>query len=294
MPELPEVETIRAGLAQQIVGERVEHARAEPTRLFRKNARGHRDVTDLLVGNPLKGVERRGKFLWLLTGGEDLGKDDANLAFVVHLGMSGQVRVRSEGPAANVEELGKHEHLRLHLTSGTQISFVDQRTFGHLSVSSLVDCEGRTVPALMSHIAPDPLETVFDAASVIERGQKSRRRIKTLLLDQTLVSGIGNIYADEALHRAGIPGTKLGSELPEAKWLRVLDASRDVMVEALAAGGTSFDDLYVDVEGNPGYFERALAVYGKRGKECPGCAATVERIVVDGRSHFYCPNFCNA
>ncbi len=285
MPELPEVETIRAGLAHRVRGLRVEDIVGGGPRMFRNNPGGFDEVRYVLEGASLSGVERRGKFLWLpLVAGDSAPKDPS---LVVHLGMSGQVHWQSPNTAS--PGLKKHEHLWVKLSDGSALSFVDQRTFGHLTASPLVLRGSRLVPELMGHIAPDPFEQDFSPSAVAARGSKSTRAVKTLLLDQEVVSGIGNIYADEALYEAQTNGRERGSDLSAVTWEKILHSAQAVMASALESGGTSFDSLYVDVEGNPGYFSRRLAVYRRSGRPCKRCGATIERTVVGGRSTHFCP-----
>lgn len=279
MPELPEVETIRRGVETRAVGRSVLQVQGTDSRLFRHNPKGLASVVEAARGREVAAVQRRGKFMWLVFR----GKGDA---LVVHLGMSGTVRVTAgarRGPG-----LDKHEHLRFRLGE-TTLGFIDQRTFGHYTVSPLRRQGGRLVPEFLRHVAPDPLEPEFDFEVFLRQARRSRRRVKTLLLDQTFVSGIGNIYADEGLFWAGLPGTVRARDLTESQWERLVAACADVMRRALSEGGTSFDALYVDADGNPGYFSRKLAVYGRAGSECPRDGHPIQRRVVDGRSHFFCP-----
>ncbi len=284
MPELPEVETIRRGLNSRIVGRRIEQVYGLGGRLVRNNPGGIEQVSSALAGASILGVERRGKFMWwVLDGPAD--------SFVVHLGMSGQVRTTT--PDGDVPRPpARHEHLRLLLDNGELISFVDPRMFGQLTVSDLSrDASGRMVPTAVHHIAPDPLELESDEqVTVLARLLHGKdRSVKTMLLDQGLVSGIGNIYADEGLFLAGLHGERAGSKVPVKVLREVLDGCRVVMEQAVEVGGTSFDALYVDVEGNPGYFERQLHVYGREGAACRVCGTEIQRLTVQGRSHFFCP-----
>ncbi len=280
MPELPEVETIRSGLHNRLANAKVVAVQGGGGRLVRKNPGGVADLREAFQGRRIESVNRRGKFMWITF------QDAAPATLVVHLGMSGQVRYHVQ-PAA---ELGRHEHVRFTLEDGAAASFVDPRMFGHLTVDSLVqDTVGRQVPAGTLHIAPDLLEDV-DLGELAYRFTRSRRAIKTMLLDQALTSGLGNIYADEALFRARIPGSAKGTELPHWEIVDLLQISAQVLADAVAQGGTSFDALYVDVDGNPGYFERELAVYGREGKPCKVCGAPIVREVLSGRSHFSCKN----
>lgn len=278
MPELPEVETIRHGLEKQALNHRIQEVLGTGSRLVRNNPQGMADLHAHLEGAQITAVSRRGKFMWMEL-------EESDFALVIHLGMSGQVRVRRRAPKERIA----HEHVRLLLDNGTVVSFVDPRTFGHLTISQLhEDATGRLVPKIMRAVAPDPFEDVpmevFTNALA-----KTRRHVKTALLDQSVVSGIGNIYADEALFRARFHGTVRGVDLEEESAAALIDAARLVMGRALRAGGTSFDALYVDTEGNPGYFERSLRVYGRVGRPCRDCGTLIEREVLGGRSHFFCP-----
>ena len=282
MPELPEVETIRRGLAEHLPGRTIVSFEGAGGRLPRNNPGGLAGLRDGLVGAQIRSVQRRGKFIWLVLEG---GPADS---LVVHLGMTGQVRTATRPR----KELGRHEHVRLRLDDGRAVRFVDSRMFGHLTLSELrEDATGRVVPALAAHIAPDLIEltTQRELTTLAETMRRRRRAVKSLLLDQGLTSGIGNIYADEGLHRAGIHGATRGAELPAGEIRELLSKTRDVMGRAVKAGGTSFDATYVDVDGNPGAFERELRVYGKRGRPCRECSTPIVREVVGGRSHFHCP-----
>lgn len=292
MPELPEVETIRKGLQARVVGKTIRVAEGEGGRLTRNNPGGAEQVRSALAGSKIISVERRGKFMWwVLDGPED--------SLVVHLGMSGQVRTSSADPELTNEEsfqkgpeLGRHEHLRLTLDDGSQVHFIDPRMFGQLTLSTLVkDAMGRLIPSSAAHIAPDVLELETDhAVDQLVKQFKSRNRfVKTMLLDQQIVSGIGNIYADEALFASGIQGARQAAKLPLPKLRTLIQECRSVTRRAVKVGGTSFDDLYVDVDGNPGYFERELFVYGREDHPCRRCGTTVKRITLQGRSHFFCP-----
>jgi formamidopyrimidine-DNA glycosylase len=219
-------------------------------------------------------ASRRGKYLWLALDGED--------ALIVHLGMSGQMLVEpADAP------LEKHCHARFDFSDGgPQLRFVDQRTFGGLALSPLRD-DG--IPESVAHIAPDPFEPVYDQAAVVRRMKQRDSAVKRALLDQSLVSGIGNIYADEALWRAKVHGERLCSSLTKPTLGRVLDHAREVMAEALGQGGTSFDALYVNVNGASGYFDRSLHAYGRAGTPCDRCGATMRREQFMNRSSFSCP-----
>lgn len=278
MPELPEVETVRDGLARHVVGRTVEAARILNPRAVRRDIKGVPGFEAVLAGRPVKAAERRGKYLWLV-----LDDDDALLA---HLGMSGQLLVgEAERP------LSPHVRARFTFTDGgPDLRFTDQRTFGHLMMTSLVrPAEGRAVPEPIAHIAPDPLEEAFDAAAFSARLRRKRTGIKRALLDQSLISGIGNIYADEALWRARLHWARPTDALGPAEVTRVLAAVTEVLSEALRAGGTSFDALYVNVNGESGYFERSLNAYGRAGAPCGRCGTLIRRDAFMNRSSYCCP-----
>lgn len=277
MPELPEVETIRVGLASHVLGQQIVLVRGKGSRLVRNNPQGMQDLHAHLLHARIRGVQRRGKFMWMELDGSDF-------ALVIHLGMSGQVRVTEE----KTQELERHEHVRLLLDNGKSVSFVDPRTFGHLTISALTpDSSGRIIPEIMGSLAPDPFEDV--APSVFTTAMaKTSRIVKSVLLDQHVVSGIGNIYADEALFRAGLHGSVRAKDLNPDQAVALIGAAKEVMGEALEVGGTSFDALYVNTEGDPGYFERSLRVYGREGEECVECGREIERQILGGRSHFFC------
>ena len=275
MPELPEVEVVRRGLAQFVVGRTISAVEVMHPRAVRRHLAGPEAFTGLLVGAAVTAARRRGKYLWLpLSSGP---------ALVAHLGMSGQLLVR---PATAPDET----HLRVRFTfadGDTQLRFVDQRTFGVLSVSATVGADG--VPAEIVHIAPDPLAPEFDDDAFVSAVRRRRTGIKRALLDQTLISGVGNIYADEALWHAKLHYARYTATLTRPVLRELLAAVREVMTAALAAGGTSFDALYVDVNGASGYFERGLAVYGRAGRPCRRCGTPIRRDAFMNRSSYTCP-----
>ena len=272
MPELPEVEIVRRGLERHIVGRTIDTVQPLHPRALRRHLAGPDDFVAAVQGRKITGALRRGKYLWLPVG------DDALLA---HLGMSGQLLVgESSRPLT--------PHVRIRITfsdSGPDLRFSDQRTFGHLSLAP----GGAVLPAPIAHIAPDPLEPAFDLAAVVARIRARRTGIKRALLDQSLVSGIGNIYADEALWRAQIHWAREAQMLRAAQINRLFDSVRQVFAESLSAGGTTFDSLYVNVNGESGYFERSLSVYGRAGFPCPRCGTPVRRDPFMNRSAFSCP-----
>ncbi|WP_277454941.1 bifunctional DNA-formamidopyrimidine glycosylase/DNA-(apurinic or apyrimidinic site) lyase [Janibacter sp. DB-40] len=278
MPELPEVEVVRRGLAGHVAGRTVADAEIRGHRVARRHVAGPQDLADRLRGRVITGAHRRGKYLWLALGDQDAVPDEA---LIVHLGMSGQMLVAGPG----VPE-PKHTHARLSFTDGgDELRFVDQRTFGGFALADLVD----GVPTTIAHIALDPFDPAYDRAAVIADIRRRRSGIKRVLLNQSVVSGIGNIYADEALWRAGIHGERLASRLTGPAIGRVLDHARDVMSDALEQGGTSFDALYVNVNGASGYFDRSLSAYGQEGRPCPRCGTTMRREQFMNRSSTSCP-----
>ncbi len=279
MPELPEVESVRRGLAAHVAGRTIAKVEVLHPRAVRRHLAGGSDFEGRLAGRTVTAVRRRGKYLWL-----ELGDGEAVLA---HLGMSGQLLVN---PVGQPDET----HLRVRFVfvdQGPELRFVDQRTFGNLVVTELVDSPTvGPVPDLIAHIARDPLEDEFDLPSVVAALRHKRTEVKRALLDQSLVSGIGNIYADEALWRAKLHWSRPTATLTSPAATSVLTAATEVMTEALAVGGTSFDSLYVNVNGESGYFSRSLAVYGQEGEPCPRCGTEVVRQPFMNRSSYYCPH----
>jgi formamidopyrimidine-DNA glycosylase len=274
MPELPEVEVVRRGLAVHVTGRTISAVRVHHPRAVRRHEAGPADLTARLLGTQVTGTGRRGKYLWLTLG-------DGS-ALVVHLGMSGQMLLG---------EVPNENHLRIAalLDDGTALSFVDQRTFGGWMLADVVTVDGTDVPIPVAHLARDPLDPKFNRDGVVTVLRRKHSEIKRQLLDQTVVSGIGNIYADEALWRARINGARPASSLTRAKLGELLDAAADVMTDALGQGGTSFDSLYVNVNGESGYFERSLDAYGREGEPCRRCGAVMRREKFMNRSSFYCP-----
>lgn len=288
MPELPEVETIRMGLLPRIVGHRIDSARVWGTRLARSQQGGPSALEQAIQGRRIEALGRRGKFLW--------AELDSGEALVFHLGMSGQLRIFEgvEAPRAT------HEHARMVFDNGQSLSFIDQRTFGRMEVSDYVDTpdgqiagwgtERTAIPRSALHIARDPLDPAFNRDLAVAKIRASRSPIKNLILNQEIVSGIGNIYADESLFAAGVHGRRLGKNVRKYEVEAVLDAAANVMARAIEVGGTSFDALYVNADGDPGYFSRSLSVYGLAGQPCISCGTAIERTIINGRSHHFCPN----
>jgi len=283
VPELPEVETVRDGLARWVTGRRIATVEVNHARAVRRHLAGAQDLVARLTGARVEAASRRGKYLWLPLGGSAAGS-----ALVAHLGMSGQLLVQ---PAGAADE--KHLHVRIGFEDGgPELRFVDQRTFGGLLLDELVPAADRpveSVPASVAHIARDPLDPFFDDAGFAVRLRRRDSAVKRALLDQTLVSGIGNIYADESLWRAELHGERLGRTVSRAQVAALLGHVRDVLSAALRAGGTSFDALYVNVNGQSGYFDRSLNVYGREGEPCPRCGTPIRRSAFMNRSSFFCP-----
>ena len=343
MPELPEVETVRAGLADHSLGRPVRAVRVVDARSLRRHLPGPAHFEAALTGRALRGAYRRGKYLWLT-----LSEADGTLAdeaLVVHLGMSGQLLVRdkpdsdsgsdsvneSDGDSGSESEARaafdeQPRHLRVALelgpagatgsaastnraSTGQRLLFVDQRIFGGMFLSPLVPdvpaAAGKVslgevperflVPEAVKHIARDPLDEFFDPAAVRRKFLRTSSGIKKALLDQSVISGVGNIYADEALWRARLHYAKPARTLSAAQTRDLLEAVTQVLRESLAAGGTSFDALYVNVLGESGYFERSLNAYGRSGEPCHRCAeagrtSLMVREPFQNRSSYRCPH----
>ena len=342
MPELPEVETVRAGLADHSLGRPVQAVRVVDTRSLRRHLPGPAQFEAALTGRTLRGAYRRGKYLWLTLSEPDGAL--ANEALVVHLGMSGQLLVRDEPGDDSGSDSGNDSearaafdeqprHLRVALElgpaearpeetsegegrTGQRLLFVDQRIFGGMFLSPLVpdvpaavatnevapDEMGQSevperflVPEAVKHIARDPLDEFFDPVAVRRKFLRTSSGIKKVLLDQSVISGVGNIYADEALWRARLHYAKPARTLSAAQTRDLLAAVTDVLRESLAAGGTSFDALYVNVLGESGYFERSLNAYGRAGEPCHRCAeagrtSLMVREPFQNRSSYRCPH----
>jgi formamidopyrimidine-DNA glycosylase len=272
MPELPEVEVVRRGLEGLVVGDIIDSVRVFHPRSVRRHVAGAADFEGVLEGQRITRVDRRGKYLWFAL--------DSGDALLGHLGMSGQLLVKE--PTTPPES---HLRVVLELSSGRQLRFVDQRTFGGLAVSR----GGAVLPPEIDHIARDPLDAAFDPEQFRIALRRRRTGIKRALLDQTLVSGIGNIYADEALWAARLHYARPTETLRRAEVAGLLAEVQTVMRRALAEGGTSFDALYVNVNGESGYFDRSLAVYGQAGRPCKRCGTQIRRDSFMNRSSFTCP-----
>ena len=288
MPELPEVEVVRAGLERHVLGATITRVDVLHPRPVRRDPRGPAGFADALTGRRIEAARRRGKYLWL-----PLDNGDALLG---HLGMSGQLLVQR--PDAPDE---RHLRVRLALDATAEdrpfetarpsppqdkeLRFVDQRMFGGLSVSA----GGAGLPPEIAHIARDPLDPEFDDDEFVRRVRRRTSGVKRQLLDQNLVSGVGNIYADEALWRSRLHGERPGDRLTARQVRELLDHARTVMTDALGQGGTSFDALYVNVNGESGYFDRSLHAYGREGEPCERCGTPIRRVAFMNRSSYFCP-----
>lgn len=303
LPELPEVEVVRRGLESWVVGRTITSAEVLDARATRRHTDGPRDLELSLQGARVRAAVRRGKFLWLPLALEDERPDAAaEVALMAHLGMSGQLLVEEESSA-------REKHARVLLTlSGRddapgQLRFVDQRLFGGLWLSPMartedglpggLGAEAAQIPVDAAHVARDVLDPAVTPAGLRSAFTNKRAPIKAAILDQTILSGVGNIYADEALWRSRLHYLTPTHRLSAAKVAQLLAHLRRVMTDALAAGGTSFDSLYVNVNGASGYFDRSLNAYGREGEACAHCSdlARPGRIVREkwaGRSSFRC------
>ncbi len=272
MPELPEVETVRRGLAHLVSGFRIVKAQQLHPRALKPESIAPLDAP---AGAKITGTNRRGKFMWLTL--------NRPYVLVAHLGMSGQFLIHQK-------DRPKATHIRaqfqLKKTMRTQeLVFNDQRTFGWLSIEELVD----NVPTSAQHIARDPFDPLFEKEVVVYKYLKRNIKIKTALLNQEIMSGVGNIYADETLWRAKVHPEISTADLAKKKISTIIDHATDVMREAIEKGGTSFDDLYINVNGESGFFEQSLAAYGQEDEPCPRCGTRIKRIVFGARSSHYCP-----
>ncbi|MGW7315601.1 bifunctional DNA-formamidopyrimidine glycosylase/DNA-(apurinic or apyrimidinic site) lyase [Streptomyces sp. NPDC054865] len=279
MPELPEVEVVRRGLERWVAGRTVASVEVLHPRAVRRHPAGGADFAARLAGRTIGVPRRRGKYLWLPLEGGDL-------SVLGHLGMSGQLLVQ---PAGAPDE--KHLRIRVRFAddTGTELRFVDQRTFGGLSLHEIVGDSAEGLPDVIAHIARDPLDPLFEEGPYHLALRAKRTTVKRALLDQSLISGVGNIYADEALWRAKLHYERPTGTLTRPRSTELLSHVRDVMNAALAVGGTSFDSLYVNVNGESGYFDRSLDAYGREGEPCRRCGTPMRRRAWMNRSSYFCP-----
>ena len=296
MPELPEVEVVRAGLAPAVSGSHVASVTVFDERSLRRHPGPSEDFVDRLEGRTIVSAERRGKFLWLPLAAPSTSSGQAGSAtaeaLVVHLGMSGQVLLRDRTTDDRLTrirlELDHPEHGPLRL------NFVDQRIFGSMAIDEMIettDAPGALVPSQVAHIARDPLDEWFDDRLFLDRLARRNTGVKRALLDQTLLSGVGNIYADEALWAARIHYDQPTSTLSRPRAKLLLAEVRLVLEKALGEGGTSFDAQYVNVNGASGYFSHSLNAYGQQGKPCPRCGRPIIRESFMNRGSHFCA-FC--
>jgi formamidopyrimidine-DNA glycosylase len=272
MPELPEVETVRSGLSKLIAGYRIEQIQELHPRVRKPSSLGGLSG---VAGAKIIDVDRRGKFLWFVL--------DRSEVLVAHLGMSGQFLIELPNRPSP-----KHPRAILDLKKGRktqELIFNDQRTFGWLSVEETID----GIPTSAQHIARDPFDEDFIIEKAVAEYAKRNMKIKSALLNQEIMSGVGNIYADESLWRARVHPETTSRELSKKKITKVIECAIEVMGEAIAKGGTSFDDLYVNVNGESGFFEQSLAAYGQTDEPCPRCGTPIRRIIVGQRSSHFCP-----
>lgn len=273
MPELPEVEVVRRGLDAHVVGRSIAAVTVLEPRSLRRHVPGPEDFAGRLVGRRISAARRRGKYLWLELDDEPVGE-----VVLCHLGMSGQMLISAADAPAQ-----RHLRVVLRLDDGQELRFADQRIFGGMAVSET------DPPTEIAHIALDPLDPDFDDAAFVARLRRRQTGVKRALLDQGLVSGVGNIYADEALWRSRLHYARNTKGLRIAEVTDLIGHVRDVMAEALEQGGTSFDALYVNVNGQSGYFDRSLHAYGQEGRPCDRCGSIIVREPFMNRSSYRCP-----
>jgi formamidopyrimidine-DNA glycosylase len=299
VPELPEVEVVRAGLEPAVTGSTVTSVTVYDERSLRRHAGPSEDFVDRLEGRGILSAERRGKFLWLPLGASTgsataagASTGSAPEALVVHLGMSGQVLLRDR------QTDDRLTRIRLdieHPSHGPlRLNFVDQRIFGSMAIDTLLetpDAAGGLVPSQVAHIARDPLDPLFDDRRFLDRLAARNTGVKRALLDQTLLSGVGNIYADEALWASRIHYDQPTSTLSRPRARRLLAEVRLVLAKALGEGGTSFDAQYVNVNGASGYFSHSLNAYGQQGRPCPRCGRSITRVSFMNRGSHFC-SYC--
>lgn len=281
MPELPEVEVVRKGLAKHIKNRKIEKAKVRNNRALRNFEFSTKTFEKTVVDSTINSVERRGKFLWMTL-------KNSSQAISAHLGMSGQMLMvkRDEKPSTHARvTFDFADHKR-------SLHFIDQRTFGWINLEELVVADdNRLVPQSVLHISPDLFEDTFDMDKTIANIKRRKTGIKQALLNQEIVAGIGNIYADEALWLAKTHWANVCEDLNEKKIKEILISAKEVMTKALEKGGTSFDDLYIDVNGESGYFENELNAYGREGERCYRCDLEMVREAFSNkRSSTICPN----
>ena len=281
MPELPEVEVVRKGLAKHVKNRKISNAKVRNNRALRNFEFSIKTFEKPVAGFTINSVERRGKFLWMTL-------KNSSQAISAHLGMSGQMlMVKKE------EKPSTHARVTFDFSDTKRsLHFIDQRTFGWVNLEELVEAKDkRLVPQSVLHISPDLFEETFDLDKTISNIKRRKTGIKQALLNQEIVAGIGNIYADEALWLAKTHWADVCENLSEKKINEILISAKEVMAKALEKGGTSFDDLYIDVNGESGYFENELNAYGREGERCYRCdLEMVREAFSNNRSSTICPN----
>jgi formamidopyrimidine-DNA glycosylase len=301
MPELPEVEVVRAGLAPAVSGALIQGVEVLDERALTRHAGTAAAFERELTGRRVEAAVRRGKFLWFPLADSGSGtaqRDPEPRAVLGHLGMSGQMLLRPPGAPAE-----RHERIRIDLAHPVHgevaLVFADQRTFGSLAIDPMRPTldgaaagrgsDRRDLPAQVAHIARDPLDPAFDDHAFRTALRRKNSGIKRVLLDQTTLSGVGNIYADEALWAARLHPETPARALATRAVSTLLAEVRAVLEKALAEGGTSFDAQYVNVNGQAGYFAHSLNAYGRTGQPCPRCGRPIVRVSFTNRSSHYCP-----
>ena len=281
MPELPEVEVVRKGLAKHVKNRKISNAKVRNNRALRNFEFSSKTFEKTVSGFTINSVERRGKFLWMTL-------KNSSQAISAHLGMSGQMLMVKKD-----EKPSTHARVTFDFSDTKRsLHFIDQRTFGWVNLEELVEAKDkRLVPKSVLHISPDLFEETFDMDKTISNIKRRKTGIKQALLNQEIVAGIGNIYADEALWLAKTHWATVCEELDEKKIKEILISAKEVMAKALEKGGTSFDDLYIDVNGESGYFENELNAYGREGERCYRCdLEMVREAFSNNRSSTICPN----
>lgn len=273
MPELPEVETVRRGLAKFLPKSKISDIQILHPRVNRNSE----ERLESAVGAKIVSVNRRGKFLWFSL--------DRGNAIVGHLGMSGQMLIKSKQ-----EPISPHVRAIFRFAGSTEeFRFVDQRTFGWLSTNELITTPNGKIPVCCLHIAQDPFDSDFNLDEAVLRLSNRKTEIKRALLNQEVISGIGNIYADEALWFSRIHPERRIESIPQNELRTLVRNAAKVMKNSLKRGGTSFDDLYIDVNGESGYYEISLKAYGREGEPCRRCGTHIRRITFANRSSHFCP-----
>ncbi len=309
MPELPEVETVRAGLAPALTNARVLGIQILDERSLKRHLAGPRDFVRTLTGAKILSVVRRGKFLWMpleLDESVRAAAGDKKLALVGHLGMSGQMFLRKQ---SDPEDKLTRVVISVETPRGKAVEFrfIDQRIFGSLAIDELVATEDgkpggfsnssaagkwwqNLIPSTAAHIARDPLDENFDSELVRSKFAKKHSGIKRVLLDQQVLSGVGNIYADEALWATKLHYDQPADTLSRASFDALIVEVKRILAAAVAEGGTSFDEQYKNVNGESGYFEVSLNAYGMTDRPCNRCGRAIRRESWMNRGSHFCPN----